>query len=192
MASRIDGVDSLLFEGSGATVPPVRADRTICVAGTLDQVDTLAGPLRLIAADLVLSHASRPETAEAARRWTGGLVVPFEMEPTLDAPLPADAVPAFFSTGAATIQGVEPRLVSVNLARRELLERDLAAAAAARCTHYLTEIKAAAIDMVAEHAEREGARVVFVRNRPVSRDRDLDAVLLDLYDEITADRTATR
>ena len=40
---------------------------------------------------------------------------------------------------------------------------------------YLTELKAAAIDTVAVHARRAGARVVFVRNRVVARDdADLD------------------
>lgn len=191
LAAKIEGVDSLLFEGSGATVPPVNADRTICVAGSVEQVDTLAGPLRLINADLVLAHAAQPETVVAAERWAGGEVIPFELRPIVAEPLPDDAVAAFFSTGAASVIGAEPRVTSVNLARREELEHDLAAAAAAGCTHYLTEIKAAAIDMVAQHAERVGARVVFVRNKPVSNDVDLDAALLKLYDSTVADGGGT-
>lgn len=182
LAAAIDGVDALLFEGSGATIPPVRADRTICVAGSLEQIDTLAGPLRLIEADLVLARAGSPETVAAAARWTDGEVIPFELEPTVVEPLPDDAVAAFFSTGAEHVIGAEPRLISVNLARRAELEHDLLAAAEAGCTHYLTEIKAAAIDMVAQHAERVGAEVVFVRNRPQAPGADLDAVLLDLFD----------
>ncbi|MBK5230724.1 MAG: hypothetical protein JJE27_06065, partial [Thermoleophilia bacterium] len=141
LAAAIDGVDSLLFEGSGATVPPVRADRTICVTGSLEQIDTLTGPLRLIGSDFVLAHAGRPETVAAAARWTDGEVIPFELEPTVVEPLPDDAVAAFFSTGAAHVIGAEPRLMSVNLARRVELGHDLQAAADAGCTHYLTEIK---------------------------------------------------
>ena len=45
---------------------------------------------------------------------------------------------------------------------------------------YLTELKAAAIDTVAVHARRVGARVVFVRNRVVSDDADLDDALARL------------
>ncbi|MBI4897936.1 MAG: hypothetical protein HY827_06175 [Actinobacteria bacterium] len=191
LAARIDGVDALLFEGSGATVPPVAADRTICVAGSVEQIDALAGPLRLIHADLVLAHAAQPATVEAAKRWAGGRVIPFELEPVVAEPLPGDAIAAFFSTGAASVTGVEPRVTSVNLARREQLEHDLDAAAAAGCTHYLTEIKAAAIDMVAQHAERVGAEVVFVRNRPVGFDADLDAALIELYDSASASQTGT-
>lgn len=184
VAAAIDGVDTLLFEGSGATIPPVEADRTICVAGTIDQIDGLAGPLRLIEADMVLAHASQPETVEAAARWTDGEIIAFVLEPTVVEPLPEEAVAAFFSTGAAEVIGADPVLVSVNLARRAELERDLRAAEAAGCTHYLTEIKAAAIDMVAQHADRVGAEVVFVRNRPVAVEGDLDAALLNLYEEV--------
>ena len=42
------------------------------------------------------------------------------------------------------------------------LEQDLELAARERCDLYLTELKAAAIDVVAEQAERRGAQLVFV------------------------------
>ena len=42
---------------------------------------------------------------------------------------------------------------------------------------YLTELKAAAIDTVAVCARREGARVAFIRNRPVG----IDDALVKLY-----------
>ena len=48
---------------------------------------------------------------------------------------------------------------------------------AERCDVYLTELKAAAIDTVAIRARAEGARVVFIRNRPVG----VDATLVKLY-----------
>lgn len=183
LAAGIDGVDGLLFEGSGASIPPVLADRTICVTGLLEQADTLTGPLRLIEAQLVLVHGGPPETLAAARRWSGGEVVVFNLVPTPAEPLPNDAVVAFFSTGTHQPPGVEPVVTSSNLARRDELLRDLDAAQAAGCTHYLTELKAAAIELVADHAERCGAEIVFVRNRPVAEGIDLDAILLALYDE---------
>jgi cyclic 2,3-diphosphoglycerate synthetase len=89
---------------------------------------------------------------------------------------------AFFTTGAPPTGAFDPHVASTALARRGELEHDLDRAAAAGCDIYLTELKAAAIDTVAERAEREGARVIFLRNRPVALDGDLDAELLDLHD----------
>jgi cyclic 2,3-diphosphoglycerate synthetase len=73
-------------------------------------------------------------------------------------------------------------LASGNLARRELLAADLERAAEAGADTYLVEIKAAAIDVVAEAAASRGVRVVFCDNRPLALpgEPDLDAALLDL------------
>jgi predicted GTPase len=92
-------------------------------------------------------------------------------------PLPPDARVALFTTGAPSCEGVEPVVASANLARRGPLAADLERVAAERCDVYLTELKAAAIDTVARHARERGARVVFVRNRPVG----IDDVLVKLY-----------
>ena len=102
-------------------------------------------------------------------------------------PEPAEALPpgarvALFTTRADSCDGVEPVVASTSLARRRELTADLDRAAAERCDVYLTELKAAAIDTVAERAAAEGARVVFVRNRPVGVDADLDAALMELAD----------
>jgi predicted GTPase len=161
----------------------VRADRTICVVGSAEQATTLAGPLRLLQSDLVLVPEQDPTAAGAVARWTSGEVVRFSLRPTPASPLPPDAVTAFFTTGSGELEGAEPVFTSQNLARRDLLEEDLRDAAALGCTHYLTELKAAAIDTVAMRAEAAGADVVFVRNRPVGEAGvDLDVILLDLYD----------
>jgi cyclic 2,3-diphosphoglycerate synthetase len=82
-------------------------------------------------------------------------------------------------------QGLEVRVFSTSLARRSQLERDLERAVREDCDVYLTEIKAAAIEVVAAHAETAGAAVVFLRNKPVSLagEPDLDAELLQLIDE---------
>jgi predicted GTPase len=78
---------------------------------------------------------------------------------------------------------VDPVLISTNLARRSQLDADLARAREESCDVYLTELKAAAIDTVARSAREVGARVVFVRNRPVGLDLDLDAELMRLHDD---------
>jgi predicted GTPase len=97
-------------------------------------------------------------------------------------PLSAGARVALFSTSAAMPDGLEPLVATTSLARREELGRDLDRARSMRCDVYLTELKAAAVDTVARRAREDGARVVFLRNRPVAPDADLDAVLLGLSD----------
>jgi cyclic 2,3-diphosphoglycerate synthetase len=84
---------------------------------------------------------------------------------------------------------VEVTLFSCNLANRAALERDIEQAAQQRCDLFLTELKAAAIDTVAERAEQQGAEIVFLRNRPVSPggENDLDTELLSLFEQARAE-----
>jgi cyclic 2,3-diphosphoglycerate synthetase len=159
---------AVIFEGSGACIPPVEVDRTLCILG--------AGPAepfaeyRLARADLVLAAEGAPDAPPAA--------IPFVLRPEPVGPIPDGARVAVFTTGATSVEGVpEPVLVSTNLARRSALGAELNRAAAERCDVYLTELKAAAIDTVAMRARAEGARVVFIRNRPVG----VDDALVKLY-----------
>jgi cyclic 2,3-diphosphoglycerate synthetase len=157
---------AILFEGSGACIPPVEVDRTVCLVG--------AGPpepfadYRLMRADLVLA-------AEGADPPPGALPFSFRSEPA--EPPPADGRVALFTTGSPAVAGVEPVVVSANLGRRAALAADLDRAVAERCDVYLTELKAAAIDTVAVRARAVGAQVIFVRNRPVG----VDEALVKLY-----------
>jgi cyclic 2,3-diphosphoglycerate synthase len=157
----------ILFEGSGACIPPVQVDRTVCIAGA--GLDEPLADYRLLRADLVLIAPG-----------ASGEGIRFELRPEPAAPLPEGARVALFTTGAERCKGVEPLLVSTNLARRSALAADLERAAAEGCDVYLTELKAAAIDTVARAARERGAEVVFVRNRPVGLDADLDAELVKL------------
>ena len=121
----------------------------------------------------------RPRTglaAEGAQIPQGAVPFDLILEPSNRARRRA-RVP-FFTTGATAVEGVpEPVLVSTNLARRSALAAELDRAAAERCDVYLTELKAAAIDTVAMRARAEGARVVFIRNRPTG----IDDALVKLY-----------
>ena len=165
---------AIVFEGSGAAIPPVQVDRTVCVAG--------AGPAdpfreyRLLRADLVLAAegADAPPAADTLR---------FALRPEPAEPLPEEARVGLFTTAARECTGVEPVAVSSNLARRDALAADLERAAREGCDLFLTELKAAAIDTVARRAREEGKRVVFVRNRPIGLDGDLDGALVKLYSD---------
>ena len=178
MAAGMDGIDTLVLEGSGACVPPVRADATLCVVG--DPADALAalGPYRLHRADLVLALRDAPPEL---RELCGERLLEGRLEPEPAEEVAPDARVAFFSTGSTSVSGVEAVVSSQNLARRGKLDYDLTRAAEERCDVYLTELKAAAIDTVAAHARRHGARVVFVRNGVVSDTGDLDGTLERLW-----------
>jgi cyclic 2,3-diphosphoglycerate synthase len=177
MAAALDDVDTLILEGSGACVPPVEADATVCVVG--DPADALEalGPYRVLRSDLVLAMRDVPEELD---RLCPGRVVRAWLAPEPAEEIPDDARVAFFSTSEGEIGGVRPVVASANLARRGALAEDLATAENGGCDVYLTELKAAAIDTVAVHARRVGARVVFVRNRLLSDDPDLDELLAGL------------
>lgn len=170
---------AIVLEGSGSCVPPVEADATVCIVGDRAGAFDALGPYRLLRADLALvtDPALVPEVAAVCP----GETVAFTMRAEPAEPLPQGARVAFFSTSAARCDGIDPVVASSALARRAELERDLDRAAAEGCDVYLTELKAAAIDTVADRARRDGARVVFVRNRPVGVERDLDDALVKLY-----------
>jgi cyclic 2,3-diphosphoglycerate synthase len=165
LAAALPGAGTLIFEGSGSCIPPVEVDHTVCVIGP-GEPEPLA-EYALLRAQLLLAHEDAAAPAQALR---------FSLRAEPAEPLPAGARVALFTTGAPSCEGVEPLVASVNLARRSALAADLERAAAADCDVYLTELKAAAIDTVARHAVERGARVVFVRNRPVG----VDDALLEL------------
>jgi cyclic 2,3-diphosphoglycerate synthetase len=158
---------AIVLEGSGASIPPVEADRTVCVAGA-GAAEPFAD-YRLLRADLVLAAEDAP---------VEGLRFRLEAEPALA--VPTDARVALFTTGAERCEGVEPMVTSTALARRAELAGDLDRAEREGCDLYLTELKAAAIDTVAARARKRGVAVGFVRNRPVGVDADLDAALMEL------------
>jgi cyclic 2,3-diphosphoglycerate synthetase len=78
---------------------------------------------------------------------------------------------AVFTTGPAPTDHLDADVVSVsrNLADRAMLREDLARTDA---DVYLVELKAAAIDVVAEAAIERGAQVVFAENEVVSPELD--------------------
>jgi cyclic 2,3-diphosphoglycerate synthase len=179
----------LVLEGSGAALPPVAADRTVCATsaaragtGALSHL----GPVRLLRSELlVVFGASALAPAERdglVDRWAEWIprdsIALCELEPEPAEEVPEGARVACFTTAgggaemrqreALARRGVEPRRWSGNLARRRDLEHDVEQALSDGCDVFLTELKAAAVEIVATRAVQAGVRVVFLRNRPVA------------------------
>lgn len=179
-----------VFEGSGAVVPPVAADGVVCVAGAHQPPDYVTGYLgtyRLLLSDvLVLTMCEEPfagkadvrRLADAARAVRPGL----EVVRTVFRPRPATPVEgrrvAFFTTASADAlpvmtrhleeaHGAQVVLACGSLADRRRLVADVERAAGA-ADLFLTEIKAAAIDVVAEAAAASGVELAFCDNEPVA------------------------
>src|SRR5215210_2418084 len=111
---------AIVFEGSGACVPPVEVDRTVCILGAGDPEPF--AEYRLARADLVLA-------AEGAQDAPAGALA-FSLRPEPVEEIPDDSRVAVFTTGAPEVHDIpEPALVSTNLARRSALAADLDRAA---------------------------------------------------------------
>ncbi|HYW28172.1 MAG TPA: hypothetical protein VE824_00080 [Gaiellales bacterium] len=188
----------LLLEGSGAAVPPLRADRTVLVTSARRPAASLTaglGPVRLLQADLVvitMAEDGAGDTREAIEAVAPDLPAvavtlrPHPLEPLGDAPV------AFFTTTPSPraetlgerLPGNVVAVVSA-LSDRAALRQALQRADVARAETFLVEIKAAAVDVVCEAAVERGVRVVFCDNvpHPAPGEPDLDAALLELAHE---------
>jgi cyclic 2,3-diphosphoglycerate synthetase len=182
----------VIVEGSGSVIPPVQAEGVICVAGAAQPTEYISGYLgtyRMLISDLVvLTMCEEPFSDDAHTRALVGEVrsisPTLEVIPTVFRPRPTAAVAgervAYFTTALPEAldplvrhlereHGAEVVLASSDLARRPALEE-----AVRKASHdadvFLTEIKAAAIDVVAEAAEAAGKRLVFCDNEPVPVD----------------------
>jgi cyclic 2,3-diphosphoglycerate synthase len=104
-----------------------------------------------------------------------------ELELRLSPMEPLEGSVAVFTAAPAYTEHLQPVFVSHDLARRDLLHEQLVAFDA---DTYLIELKAAAIDVVAEHALAHGKRVVLARNEIVSP--ALDEQMLALVEKVHA------
>ena len=159
--------DVIVFDGSGTAIPPIAADRRVLVVGPGHDLGTHFNTYRRLVSDLVIAIGFEAEGAVSASlrlRPLGALegrVAVFTAGPAGTGHLDADVVHA-----------------SASLGDREALRRELGSLDA---DTYLTELKGAAIDLVAEDALARGRRVVLAANDVVAP--GLDEALLALAPE---------
>jgi len=208
------GKQLLVAEGSGAAIPPVRPDSVLLVVGAGQgehYVRDYFGPYRLGLADAVIVAAAEEPNADAAQ--IQALVDAIsELRPdvpvavTTFRPKPIEDISGkkvFFATTAPAAvvhklvehlevdHGCQVVAASPHLSDRTLLRDDLEAAQGS-FDLVLTELKAAAIDVVASAAAEIGVHTVLCDNVPVLLDGDDLGQLVDDVAEKARDRANER
>jgi cyclic 2,3-diphosphoglycerate synthetase len=191
----------VLFDGSGAAIPPVETRRRILVVNGATDPAVATGYLneyRHLVSDLViLTMAERGTGWEELHRRAlelAPIVIPTVLRPRPVSDVEGRTV-AFFSTAPESAHalfeahltaeyGADVVHVSGALADRATLRAELGRVDA---EVFLVELKAAAIDVVAEAASERGVEVVLAGSDVLVADgQDLDAELLRLAEEAEA------
>jgi cyclic 2,3-diphosphoglycerate synthetase len=183
------GADLAVFDGSGAAIPPVAVNARILVVGPGQDATAYLNAYRVLISDLVLLVGGGDPGPIRELKDVPVIGVELRLRPV--EPISGRRV-AVFTTGPAPVDHLDADVVHVsrNLANRAALREELERVDA---EVYLTEIKAAAIDVVAEAAAERGAEIVFADNEVLSLagEPDLDEQLLALAEE-TLQQTVTR
>jgi len=160
--------DLVVFDGSGAAIPPVAADARILVVNGAHDIRAGLNAYRVLISDLVVDTGGADRKEIAAIADVPVVSAELRLEPM--EPL-AGRRTAVFTTGPAPTDGLDADVVHVsrNLANRDALRAELETVDA---DVYLVELKAAAIDVVAETALARGAIVVLAANEVVSDELD--------------------
>jgi cyclic 2,3-diphosphoglycerate synthase len=194
----------VLFEGSGSALPPIATRRRILVVSARQEPGLVTGYLnayRLLVSDLVVLTMAEDAVTVAAHRAAIAEVAPAlrvvatVLRPRPTAPLAGRTVAVFTTAPADAHASIASRLasqygarvqhVSGSLARRPELLAELGSIEA---DVVAVELKAAAIDVVAEAAEAQGRELVLLDNEVVALPgEDLDGALRELAREALAE-----
>jgi cyclic 2,3-diphosphoglycerate synthetase len=160
--------DLVVFDGSGAAIPPIAVDRRILVTGPDLDATAYLNAYRVLISDLVVVLGEAELEPIRSLKDVPVIRVDLRLRPL--EPLRGRRV-AVFTAGPAETGHLEAEVVAVsaNLANRAHLRQDLARVDA---DVYLVELKAAAIDVVAEAAAERGVDVVLAANDVVSDELD--------------------
>lgn len=207
-AELANGLDTriTIFDGSGAVVPPVEVGRRVLVAGAHQDTEYIAGYLgayRLLISDLLLLTMSEEPMADQGkideiRRAVEEVKPGMAVISAVFRPRPVGDVRglrvAYVSTAPESVlprlsryleeeHGCEVVGGSGALSDRKRLAHELEAMREPEA--YLTEIKAAAIDVVARRGAEEGKPVFYCDNEPVGD--GVDEALLGLARAATSE-----
>ncbi|MDD5448048.1 MAG: 2,3-diphosphoglycerate synthetase [Actinomycetota bacterium] len=193
----------ILFEGSGAAIPPVGTDAVLLVVSALQEEEYILeylGRYRLLLSDLIVITMCEEFQVSSKKlsRLTDGI---FSINPevkivkTVFRPRPLGDLRGkkIFLASTAPLEVVKlqgaylesnygARLVGVssNLANRSMLARALQKSKGADV--FVTELKAAGVDVVSSRAHEQSKELVYIENFPVALEGSLDEELDYLYD----------
>jgi cyclic 2,3-diphosphoglycerate synthase len=179
----------VMFEGSGAAIPPVGVDSVMLVASAaqpLEYVLGYMGPYRLLLSDLLvvtMCEEFQVSSEKLRRLIDGALSINPEVKvvKTIFRPRPLGDLNGrkIFIASTAPPEGLDAQaehlekefgaLVtgkSHHLADRVELARELESAGDAEV--FVTELKAAGVDTVSREAARSGRGLVYIENVPVA------------------------
>jgi cyclic 2,3-diphosphoglycerate synthetase len=196
--------DLVVFEGSGAALPPIASDRRVLVVSTHQDVELACGYLnayRILISDLVVLNFAEPgKRLDQLRHAIAALrpdlpVIATSMRPRPLVSVAGKKVALFTTAPKAALRplgehlerahGAEVVHVSGNLANRRELADELTRIDAEL---FLVELKAAAVDVVIEEAVARGCEVGLVDNElvPLEGEADLERALLELAQQARA------
>lgn len=191
--------DLVVFDGSGAALPPVEADARLLVVGAHQDPLVAAGYLntyRALLADLVVVTMAEERVPHAAvadavsRRARPGIpLVRAVLRPRPLEPVAGETVAWFGTAPRAQAPHIAAHLGEVHAADVVHVSSALADRAALRAelghvdaSTFVVELKAAAVDVVVEEADRRGIRVIVAANDivPLPGEPDLDTLVEEL------------
>ncbi|HUW56990.1 MAG TPA: 2,3-diphosphoglycerate synthetase [Planctomycetota bacterium] len=215
LANTLD-CDLQIYEGSGASVPPIATDVWVLTVGAhqpIDEITGYLGPYRVKRSDLILLTMCEPPGADAEKveRMAAALA---DINPaarivrTVFRPRPLGDVAGrslFYVTTAPPAMGdvlvhdIETRLgakvtgVSHSLAKRPRLRKELGDALTKNPPDaVLVEVKAAGIDVATRMAHEHGVEVIYVDNIPKAVDGQDLAGLVDDAARLAVERFEDR
>ena len=189
LSEQIDA-DVVIFEGSGSSIPSVHTDARILVVGAnqpVDYIGSYLGPYRVLTSDLIILTMCEPPIADQAKvdemvnaikavnpKCTVVKTI-FRPRPIGDIrgkrvvlaltapPVMTDAI----STHLEKTYGCRVQGISTHLSNRPLLREDLARFEQLKPDAVVSELKAAAVDVVTAWAVDRGLEVVYIDNEPI-------------------------
>jgi cyclic 2,3-diphosphoglycerate synthetase len=197
----------IIFEGSGAAIPPIKTDKHIALIGAnqpLLNITNFFGPFRINLADLVIltmceEPMSAPEKIKAIEEFVAEINPNAKIISTVFRPKPLgnikDKNVLFATTAPDEIKdvlvnhleeeyGCKVVGTTPHLSNRPLLQADIEKYIE-HADVMLTELKAAAVDVATKDSLEAGLEVIYCDNIPIAIDDsypELSETILELVD----------